>query len=207
MTVPGALLRGSLTAAAALGLVACSGTNSGTATPAPSPPASTSSRNPDVPRVARPLTVSAYQSDPCETVPPAAMAALRFTAPGEPRVGQSASEKAGPGCAWIGADGLSVLLVLETGNQAAGIGGLTGQYTAKGSGQLGFLEPAPAVDGYPAVYSDLSDRRPKGDCTLVVGIADDLVFSAGTSGFQGQQDSCAAAGQVAAAVLKTLKGA
>lgn len=205
--MPKTLTRYSLAVLAAFGLAACSSTIPGTGTAVPSGQPSSTSRHPDVPRVARPLDVAAYQADPCKTVPQAAMTSLGFTAAGEPHVGQSASEKAGPGCAWIGSDGLSALLILETANRDKGTGGLTGQYTAKDSGALGFLEPAPDVDGYPAVYADLSDRRAKGNCALVVGIADDLAFSATTSGFQGQQGSCGAAQQIAAAVLKTLKGA
>lgn len=192
---------------AALCVSACSGTTGGTAAPAPAPSSSVAA-NPNVPKVAAPLNVSAYTAKPCDTVPSAVLSSLDYTAPGQPHTGSAGDTAAGPYCAWIaGAEGLSVQVGLLTGNRDRGIGGLAGLYAGKASGQVGFLEPAPGVAGYPAVYTDLRDRRASGDCSLDVGVADDLVFSVSAQGYQGQQDSCQAAGKVAAAVVSTLKGA
>ena len=194
----------------ALCVSACSGTTGGTAAPAAPPPVPSSpvAADPNVPKVAAPLDVSAYTAKPCDTVPAAVLSSLDYTAPGQPHTGSAGDTAAGPYCAWIaGAEGLSVQVGLLTGNRDRGIGGLAGLYAGKASGQVGFLEPAPDVAGYPAVYTDLRDRRASGDCGLDVGVADDLVFSVSAQGYQGQQDSCQVAGKVAAAVVSTLKGA
>jgi hypothetical protein len=70
-----------------------------------------------------------------------------------------------------------------------------------------FLERAPDIDGYPAVYFDTHDRRAAGNCSMAVGVADDLAVSVFSEGYEGQQDSCDAAQGAAAAIVKTLKGA
>ncbi|MFI5606785.1 DUF3558 domain-containing protein [Amycolatopsis sp. NPDC051903] len=214
MTVAEFARRAALGCAAVLGsalLAACSGATGGTAQPAPasaSSPADTSGANPAVPKVGHPLDVSAYVGDPCRTVPPSVLTPLGYTTPGEPHTAAAADTSAGPYCGWlIGAEGLSVQVGLLTGNRDRGTGGLSGLYQGKAAGQVGFLAPAPAVAGYPAVYTGLRDRRARGDCGLDVGIADDLVFSVAALGYQGEQDSCHVAETVAAAVVGTLKGA
>ncbi|MFE0020764.1 DUF3558 domain-containing protein [Amycolatopsis sp. NPDC059021] len=195
-----------------LGASACSTQTPGTATPAPGgsgKPSSSRAADPNVPKVSQPLSVAKYESDPCQTIPQSVLTALRYTDPGkvQPRDNSPAGE-VGPSCGWvIGAEGLGLQVILETGNRDKGIGGIAGQYTGKRMGQLGFVIPAPDVDGYPAVYADLKDRRAEGNCSLVVGIADDLVFSVGAEGYKGEQDSCRVAQQAASAVIKTLKGA
>lgn len=192
-------------------LVACSAATGGAAQPAAvsaSSPANSGAPDPAVARVDHPLDVSAYVGDPCRTVPPSVLAPLGYSSPGEPHTAAAADTSAGPYCGWlIGAGGLSVQVGLLTGNRDRGIGGLSGLYQGKAAGQVGFLAPAPAVAGYPAVYTGLRDRRAQGDCGLDVGIADDLVFSVAALGYQGEQDSCHVAETVAAAVVGTLKGA
>lgn len=193
------------------GAVACSGENPGTPQPTPSTGAADGSAppvDPKVPRVAVPLDVSAFESDPCKTVPEAVATELDYLDPGVPRTGPEDVEKAGPACSWmIKGKGKSVQVILGTGNRAKGTGGLAGIYQAKAAGKMPFVEPAPEIEGYPVVHAGLSDRRATGSCGLTVGIADDLTFAALASGYEGEQDSCGTAQQLAAAVIKTLKGA
>ncbi|MFF4591875.1 DUF3558 domain-containing protein [Amycolatopsis sp. NPDC001319] len=184
----------------------CSAPTAGTAEPAPG---SASGTAPDAraPKVADPLDPAAYLAKPCALVPESVLAGLRYPAPGEATVTGPFAE-AGPGCGWqIGAEGLSVQIIIGTGNRDQGMGGLAGVYRAKDAGQLGFVDPAPSVAGHPAVFSDLSDRRARGNCTLWVGLADDLAFATAAQGYQGEQDSCQVAETVAGAVVGTLKGA
>lgn len=191
-----------LVAAAVAG---CSTSTPGIAQPAPS---STAASAPDsrAPKVKDPLDPAAYLGKPCALVPQSVLAPLRYPAQGEATVTGPFAE-AGPGCGWqIGAEGLSVQIIIGTGNRAQGMGGLAGVYRAKDAGQLGFVDPAPSVVGYPAVFSDLTDRRAKGDCNLWVGLADDLAFATAAQGYQGEQDSCQVARTVAGAVVGTLKG-
>lgn len=184
----------------------CSAPTAGTAQPAPG---SASGTAPDsrAPKVTDPLDPAAYLGKPCALVPESVLAPLRYPAQGEATVSGPFAE-AGPGCGWqIGAEGLSVQIIIGTGNRDQGMGGLAGIYRAKDAGQLGFVDPAPSVAGHPAVFSDLSDRRAHGNCTLWVGLSDDLAFATAAQGYQGEKDSCQVAETVAGAVVGTLKGA
>lgn len=186
-------------------------TTDGTPNPAPdtTTPSGSSAApvDPNVPRVSRPsLDVSAYEGDPCKTVPGATLSGLGYADPGKPHVGSEDVEKAGPACSWmISGTGRSVQVILGTGNRAKGQGGLAGIYRAKN--RFKFIEPGPDIEGYPVIYADTSDRRSSGECNLQVGAADDLAIAVQASGYEGRQDSCDAAQQAAAAVVKTLKGA
>jgi hypothetical protein len=193
------------------GVAACSGENGGTPQPTPGTGASDSATapvDPKVPKVSVPLDVSAFEGDPCKTVPEALTTELGYADAGVPRTGPEDVEKAGPACSWtIKGKGKSVQVILGTGTRAKGSGGLAGIYQAKTAGKMPFVEPAPEIEGYPVVHAGLSDRRANGSCGLTVGIADDLTFAAVASGYEGEQDSCGTAQQFAAAVIKTLKGA
>jgi hypothetical protein len=189
----------------------CTSTTGGTATPVntASSPEPTSDAN--VPKVTTPLDAAKYESDPCGLVPKEQLSRLNYAAPGEPRQNDGSLEnQAGPSCGWkISGEGISLLVLLGTGNRDAGGGGLAGiqaAYERKGN-PVKFLERAPDVEGYPAVYWDTRDRRANGNCTMAVGIADDLAVSVFAEGYEGQQDSCDAAQGAAAGIVRTLKGA
>lgn len=195
--------------AASLLLAGCSPEKTGTATPAPSGTASSAApANPDVPKVATALDVSKYVSKPCDIVPSSVLSSLRFTDPGDVQAQDNGLGASGPGCSWrVSGEGVSMQVIIGTGNRDRGLGGLAGLYSAHDSGQFPFLEPAPEVQGYPAIYIDKRDRRPIGNCVLDVGVADDLAINVYAGGYEGADDSCAAAQQVAAAIITTLKGA
>ncbi|SFW81762.1 DUF3558 domain-containing protein [Amycolatopsis australiensis] len=207
---------GLLTAAAACLLAsACTGTTTGSALPASSesaPAASSSAQaDPDVPKVeATPLDAGKYATDPCGLVPGDVLTPLRYTDPGKyvPR-GNTLDTEAGPSCRWtIHGEGIGLQMIVGTGNRDRGAGGLAGYYAGYRAGTLiKFLERAPDIEGYPAIYVDISDRRANGNCAIAVGVADDLAIGVQAEGYQGQDDSCGAATQAAAAAIKTLKGA
>jgi hypothetical protein len=211
--------RASVLGAAVLGVCAllagCSPTTGGTAQPvnSPSSPAASSQPGPsgNVPKVATPLDAAKFAEDPCGLVPKDLLAQLRFTEPGKLRPGGATPEgQSGPSCGWqIRGDGLSVLVILGTGNRDAGAGGLAGIQAAyeRPNSLFKFLEPAPDIEGYPALYFDTRDRRPIGNCSMALGIADDLAVSIFAEGYEGQQDSCDVAQRVAAGTVQTLKGA
>jgi hypothetical protein len=196
-----------LAAACAVALFAvggCATPTSGKPTPV-TPPSSTAG-HPEVRAVAQPLDPSKFEVDACGLAPQEVMSGLGFPDAGTAEAKSDALT--GPNCSWISASsGRRVSVTLQTGNTESGIGGLNGIYTGHDSGQMPFVAPAPDVSGYQAVYADRQDRRSRGACNLHVGIKDDLVFSVGDQGYDGAQDSCAAAAQVAGAVVKTLKGA
>jgi hypothetical protein len=193
---------------------ACTSTTGGTANPATTSssagPSGEETSGANVPKVTTPLDATKYVGDPCGLVPVDVLTPLRYTEPGEPHPGDDTPEgQSGPSCGWkIRGDGLSVLVILGTGNRDKSAGGLAGIQAAYDRGKpITFLEAAPDVDGYPALYFDTRDRRAIGNCTMAVGIADDLAVSVFAEGYEGQQDSCDAAQRVAAGTVKTLKGA
>ena len=195
---------------ACLATAACSSVKDGSATPAPSsaPSSGNASADPNVPKVKTPLDASKYVGDPCKLVPDVLISSLGYPDPGKFHPADNTPlGQAGPGCYWIASDARSVQMTLGTVSRERGAGGLAGFYRSHAAGVLPFLEPAPDVDGYPAVYIDIRDRRSSGSCHISVGIADDLEFAVATQGYQGEQDSCGAVQQVAGAVIKTLKGA
>jgi hypothetical protein len=194
----------------------CTSETGGTANavgPESSPGTSSSAAGPtgSVPKVTTPLGVTKYENDPCGLVPHDELARLKYTDPGEPRPQDSRPEnQSGPSCGWkIKGEGISLLVILGTGNRDAGAGGLAGIQAAyeRPNGLFKFLERAPDIEGYPAVYFDIQDRRASGSCSLSVGLADDLAAAVFADGYEGQQDSCDAAQGAAAAMVKTLKGA
>ncbi|WP_372665267.1 DUF3558 domain-containing protein [Amycolatopsis kentuckyensis] len=191
----------------------CTSTTPGTATPAASSPGASSQAPADanVPKVATPLNASKYENDPCGLVPKDELSRLKFTDPGEPRLNDGSVEnEAGPNCGWkIKGEGISLLVILGTGNRNRGGGGLAGIQAnyERPNGVTKFLERAPDVEGYPAIYEDTRDRRPNGFCSMAIGIADDLAVHVVAGGYEGQQDSCDAAQGAAAGIVRTLKGA
>jgi hypothetical protein len=208
------VLGGAALAAGVL-LAGCTSTTGGSAQPANSAsPADTTSQpapSGKVQKVTTPLDASKFAGDPCGLVPKDLLSQLGYADPGDPRPQDSSPERqSGPSCGWhIRGAGTSVLVILGTGNRDAGGGGLAGIQAAheRPNSPIKFLEPAPDVDGYPALYFDTRDRRPNGNCTIALGIADDLAISIFADGYEGRQDSCDVAQRVAAGTVKTLKGA
>ncbi|MEV6443716.1 DUF3558 domain-containing protein [Amycolatopsis sp. NPDC051716] len=201
-----------LVAVSAGSLAACTTTKDGTASPSPTGSAATnpSSVDPAVPKVAVPLDASKYVSDTCAVVSKDVLTSLRYTDPGRYQArGDTLFTKAGPSCLWkLQGEGIGLSVSLGTGSRDEGAGGLAGIYRGYADKTyIRFLEPAPAVDGYPAVYWGPLDERPMGSCGIGVGIADDLTFDVYAQGYQGADDSCGVAKQVASSVIKTLKGA
>lgn len=193
----------------------CTSETGGTANPATSEsspgPSSAAGPTGSVPKVATPLDVAKYENDTCKLVSDDELTRLKFTDPGEPRTQDGSLEnQSGPSCGWkIKGEGISLLVILGTGNRDAGGGGLAGIQAAyeRPKNPIKFLERAPDVEGYPAVYFDIRDRRSIGNCSMAIGVADDLAVSVFSEGYEGQQDSCDAAQGAAAAMVKTLKGA
>jgi hypothetical protein len=210
-----AVLAGAVSISACLLVSACTTTTGGAASPAPSgsdsPAPSSGQTDPDVPKVqAAPLDVGKYATDPCALGPADVLTPLRYTDPGKYKPkGDTSDTAAGPSCGWtIHGEGIGLQVIVGTGNRDDGAGGLAGYYAAYRSGVLiKFLEHAPDIEGYPAIYVDISDRRARGNCAIAVGVADDLAFGLQAEGYQGQDESCDVATQAAAAVIKTLKGA
>ena len=178
-------------------LAACSTTTAGTPT-VDSSAASTPTASSEAQHVANPLDPTPYLSKPCDLVPQQLTWQIGVTQP-------KPDMSLGSFCGWISeTDDKTLTVSIPTVTNGKN-GGIAAVYKTRDAGGYRFADPT-EVSGYPAAFADTTDRRAQGKCTVYVGISDDVVFAAGVDGFQGEQDSCGAAQQVAAAVIATLKG-
>jgi Protein of unknown function (DUF3558) len=153
------------------------------------------------PRVSDPLDVTGFLERPCAVLTPKQLAEFSVRKPGESDTESAIAKHSGPGCAWWREDteeksviGMSFL----TGNKH----GLSDTY--RGRDRFDFFEET-TVDGYPAVFDDLTDGRARGDCNITVGISDTLTFRAREGGGPEGQIICDRTKQLASAILATLK--
>jgi hypothetical protein len=111
---------------------------------------------------------------------------------------------AGPGCTWR-ADGdhpRGFQVIFLTGDPH----GLADTYRNASRAFPGYFLPT-EVDGYPAVFTDRTDFRAAGVCSVTVGISDTLAFRATESAtIEVGTQSCEHASQLATEVIRTLKG-
>ena len=152
------------------------------------------------PRVSAPLDATKFLPKPCEALSPVQLKGFGVSKPGEPTTTGAVAENAGPFCTWHADSAV---------DSTIGVGFLTGNKkglsdTYRGRSRFKFFEET-TVDGYPAVFNDLSDGRPDGQCNVTVGISDTLAFRAREEGGLVGQAACDRAKQVAAAVIATLK--
>ncbi|WP_037368593.1 DUF3558 domain-containing protein [Amycolatopsis orientalis] len=180
-----------------LALTACSSPNSGQPAPASSnPPASSSNAASDVPKVPAPLDVAKYEQNPCSVLTPA-QATQTFNAV---RSRQIAGNVA-PVCNWNDSANSSLAIGLLPGQ-----GGLATVYQNRSS--TGYFEPAPSIDGYPAVFTNVLDNRADGGCQVAVGVRDDEAFTSSALLFKQSPsygDPCSVALNAAKAALATIK--
>ena len=175
----------------------CSATTAGTPT-ADSSATSTPTASSEAQHVTNPLDPTPYLSKPCDLVPQQLTAQLGVTQP-------KPDMSLGSFCGWISETDDKTLTVSIPTLTNGKNGGIAAVYKARDAGGYRFADPT-EVSGYPAAFADTTDRRAQGKCTVYVGISDGVVFAAGVDGFRGQEDSCGAAQQVAAAVIATLEG-
>jgi hypothetical protein len=152
------------------------------------------------PRVSNPLDATKFLSQPCAVLTKVQLESFGVSQPGEPDTDSDIAKVSGPGCLWHARPEVSSTIGMSflTGNK----NGLSDTY--RGRDRFEFFEET-AVSGYPAVFNDLSDGRPHGDCNITVGISDTLAFRAREDGDLVGQAVCDRAKQVAAAVIATLK--
>jgi hypothetical protein len=167
------------------------------------PPTSVSPTNDatyGAPRVSQPLDAAQFLKQPCAVLTEAQLARFGVSRPGEPDTDSEIAKTSGPGCLWHASPTVDSTLGMSflTGNKR----GLSDTY--RGRSRFKFFEET-TVEGYPAVFNDLSDGRPDGQCNITVGISDTLAFRAREEGGLVGQAVCDRAKQVAAAVIATLK--
>ncbi len=180
----------------------CGNEKAGNPTPTTAP-SSAGLPSAGAPDVTDPITnTAAAESDPCGAIPTTALE----TVAGKVKRSRSEDMTAGKGCTWVlELSPNTINAGLVTGNKD----GLSALYAQKAAGSLTTFKPADPVDGYPAVvYANGGEG--KGNCTLAVGVRNDLVYNVIprlSSEHPSFSDPCGLAAKVAAAAIKNLKGA
>jgi hypothetical protein len=190
-------------------LAGCSQNVPGTPNASTAPGASDTSGSgaPNNDEIADPLDPTAFLNRPCDLVPQQLLTQLGFTAPGTPDTSSNTAKNlSGPNCGWIStaeSKNMSINVPVLAGGKHGG--GIETVFQARDQGGYAYAD-ATKIDGYPGAYADIADDRAQGDCSLHVGIQNDLTFALSVSGYHDAQDSCGTAAQIADAVIKTLQG-
>ncbi|OXM42540.1 DUF3558 domain-containing protein [Amycolatopsis alba DSM 44262] len=170
-----------------------------------SAPASSNSPNTSLPyagapKVTNPLPASVLSGDPCSTAltPGQVKQAIGVEVPGKPN---NLVETVGNGCTWANSATLGQILVTYVTKTHDGLSGVYKNSQPKNP----IWRPLADIQGFPAVaYSNNKDQ----DCTVTIGIADDLSVDVGGflgDGKRGKADSCEVTAQMAGLVVSTLK--
>jgi hypothetical protein len=194
---------GAAALAAAGVLSACSGSSGGAgsippATSGSSAASASSSGSQLAPSVPSPLPTDELLANPCTSLSADQVSTIGLTGSGTKR-----QDQAGPSCEWRSATSASNVVYISP--LTANKNGLSDLYAGKAKDK--YFEPT-TVDGYPAVYADVLDSRSDGDCSLWVGVTDQLAVSVSTQISTGvnQSNPCPIVAKVATAMIQHLQG-
>ena len=154
------------------------------------------------PPVLKPLDASGFLENPCKLLTEQQKAEFTIRRPGLLKKKGLIAETAGPGCQWFRED--------RPERSSFGMGFLTGNKhglsdTYRGRDRFEYFVET-TVDGYPAVFNELSVQSPpEGDCTITVGVSDTLTFRASELGGPKGGVVCDRTKEFASARLATLK--
>lgn len=155
---------------------------------------------PGVPKVPKPLDITRFKQNPCETLTSAQISDLLGD---RARIHPDPHGPVGPACGWFAQATVAVLY--PTINKL----GLTSVYRAKGRAYPFFLPLAP-IDGYPVVaYGEDDPRASRGECDVAMGTSDRetvVVSITQSAARKGEKDPCESARDVAEKVLGNLRG-
>ncbi|MFC4852292.1 DUF3558 domain-containing protein [Actinophytocola glycyrrhizae] len=153
------------------------------------------------PKVDNPLDTSRYEQDPCQSLTADQAQSLNL-----PPTGTINNDVAlGIGCDWFNEETRGEVTIAFIVDDPRG---LSPEYEANEAGKWKIFEELPDIEGYPAIIRSLSDTRELGDCSVLVGVADDMVFASNLQLSQanvGKKDPCEVAVQVAGMALQTMK--
>jgi len=152
------------------------------------------------PAVPNPIDTTTFQQTPCQMLTPAQSEELNVGSAGEPY-----DEALGNGCEWANKEtrGRAKIAFLDKDPR-----GLSALYRADKEGKWAYFEELPPIEGFPAVIRDIVDRRPEGNCTVIVGVSDEIAFGTILELSQanvGKKDPCEVGAQVAGMALQTMK--
>ncbi|MER6664747.1 DUF3558 domain-containing protein [Amycolatopsis japonica] len=184
-------------------LSACDGDRG---TPTPTTPAASSSAagvpNSGAPAVRNPLPAKVLDGSPCES---ALTPQQLETFIGEPKPAEPSTDALGTACRWSSASGSGAGFTISY--QIKSDQGISLPYKNVKPKAARWVELEP-IDGYPAIgYTNIQDDN---GCAVVVGVSDQLAYSVslslGDKATQQGKDGCKLGRDVAAEVLKNLKG-
>lgn len=153
------------------------------------------------PRVPKPLDTARFEQAPCGLLTETQLAEFGGGAGTE----EPGRHRGGKTCYWrLGAEkDSSASADFYAGPTKSG---LSDVYVQKEQGNWAYFEPT-EVAGYPAAFVDGSDNRDDGACSMSVGVREDLYLDISTQAPPGVgRESCTAAENLAAAMIKTLGG-
>jgi hypothetical protein len=185
--------------AVAVLLAGCNATTTGAPAPTTRTSTPTATGSGGAPKVAKPLNGSGPAATPCSSLTQSQLTDLGITTV----QGHDASITGVAICSWTDdttGDGIGISWQTRLGD------GLATLYSERA--QQGYWQPT-TVDAYPAVFADLADLRSQGDCSLDVGVSDQLSFTSKYTSTRPEigSKSCQLAQQAAADVIKNLGGA
>lgn len=206
------LLRCALLALSIAGLTACTTTTSGspapggdsdptsTSSPSAEPPSGDDLPSDGAPKVTNPIDATHFEQNPCDALTSEQPGTLNVGPAGEP-----ADTNFGKGCSWrnSGTGGSAIVTFLSAEKR-----GLSSAYRSNSNGDFTYFEPLPDIEDFPAVAFDTKAKNPTTECSVAVGLSDELVFVATTSlssANVGQKDPCEVGATVATEMTKTIK--
>jgi len=150
------------------------------------------------PAVGDPLDTTAFQNDPCSALTPTQSQELNVGT-----AGQANDGPLGKGCEWSNREtrGQTNVVFLDKDPR-----GLSAEY--KAAAKYAYFDELEPIDGYPAVARDGVDDRPRGYCTVVVGVSNEIAFETNLQlslENVGKKDPCEVAAEVAGMALRTMK--
>lgn len=156
-----------------------------------------------------PLDVTPFLGSPCQLVSPGVLKKFDYQPEdGDENLPESdeMAAEGGPYCDWQGGDEGTLSVAIDSGNTERGLGGLENMRTLHEQGRFNLWEET-TVSGYPAAYVDMQDKRSEGNCSLSVGVADDMTFSVNASFYyENPEEACRVVDEVAADVIQNLRG-
>jgi hypothetical protein len=201
--------RAAVIAATLVGLAACTTTAEGNPIPdqvnstdAPTSEAPVENELPSdgAPKVENPIDATHFEQNPCDALTPEQANGLNVAPDGT-----RSDTSFGPGCAWRNAE--------TGGNFHFGIltetkRGLSDTYRSNKDGKFTYFEPVADLEGFPAVAFDTDEKNPTIQCSVVVGLTDQLTIQTLTQLSRanvGQADPCEVAIMATGEAMKTIK--
>ncbi|MEY7972726.1 DUF3558 domain-containing protein [Saccharomonospora xinjiangensis] len=193
-----------------VGVAGCSAAEDGTATGGVATlPAVASS---DVVTVPENLDLGQYLEEPCSALNPEVLKSHGYSAEGldvadTGKTGQGIAELSGPSCGWSPSDELDtrLLTITLTALSSAQEDILKGPKKYHSQGLIELWEET-TVSGYPGGYWGIRDKRSRGDCSIVVAVSNDSMFTVNANSYWEQPDrACSDVKDFAVDLIENLK--